>query len=198
MIVPLLYIGDMARPREFDVDKAVDAAITVFREHGFEGSSAQMLVAAMGIGRQSLYDTFGDKWGIYLAAVKRYSEEEVRAHGEALASSARAIDGVRAMFDRVIEDAGRGCLGVSSTVEFGCSRPDLVEVRAASGAWLAKRIEQTLTLAREQGDLAPELNIREVTDFLVATIASIRLAARAGADPVRTSALATLALRALG
>jgi TetR/AcrR family transcriptional regulator, transcriptional repressor for nem operon len=197
MIIPISYVGGMARHREFDIDTAVEAAIGVFREHGFEGSSAQMLVAAMGIGRQSLYDTFGDKWGIYLAAVKRYSDDEVRAHAAALDSRERAVDGIRAMFDRVVAEAGLGCLGVSSTVEFGCSRPDLVEARAASGAWLAKRIEQTLMLARDQGDLAPTLNIGEVAAFLVATIASIRLAARAGADEVQTSALVTLAMRAL-
>ena len=55
----------MARPREFDADAALDGAIGVFREHGFEGASAEMLVNAMGIGRQSLYDTFGDKWQLY-------------------------------------------------------------------------------------------------------------------------------------
>jgi AcrR family transcriptional regulator len=52
----------MARPKEFDEEQVLDAAITVFREHGFEGTSAEMLVRALGIGRQSLYDTFGDKW----------------------------------------------------------------------------------------------------------------------------------------
>ena len=51
----------MARPREFDTDSALDGAIAVFREHGFEGSSAQMLVDAMRIGRQSLYAAFGGK-----------------------------------------------------------------------------------------------------------------------------------------
>lgn len=61
----------MARTRQFDADTALDAAIDVFREHGFEGSSAQMLVAAMGIGRQSLYATFGDKWQLYCSAVRR-------------------------------------------------------------------------------------------------------------------------------
>ncbi|OWJ59872.1 TetR/AcrR family transcriptional regulator, partial [Inquilinus limosus] len=48
----------MARPKEFDSEKALDAAIEVFREHGFDGTSTDMLVRAMGIGRQSLYDTF--------------------------------------------------------------------------------------------------------------------------------------------
>jgi TetR/AcrR family transcriptional repressor of nem operon len=61
----------MARPREFDTDAALDGAIGVFREHGFEGSSAQMLVDAMGIGRQSLYATFGDKWQLYRSAERR-------------------------------------------------------------------------------------------------------------------------------
>jgi TetR/AcrR family transcriptional repressor of nem operon len=56
----------MARPKEFVEEQALDAAIEVFREHGFEGTSAEMLVRAMRIGRQSLYDTFGDKWEIYL------------------------------------------------------------------------------------------------------------------------------------
>jgi TetR/AcrR family transcriptional regulator, transcriptional repressor for nem operon len=56
----------MARPKEFVEEQALDAAIEVFREHGFEGTSAEMVVRAMRIGRQSLYDTFGDKWEIYL------------------------------------------------------------------------------------------------------------------------------------
>src|SRR5271170_1692502 len=73
-------MGLMARPREFDADAALDGAIGVFREHGFEGSSAQMLVDAMGIGRQSLYATFGDKWQLYRSAVRRYGMGECAAH----------------------------------------------------------------------------------------------------------------------
>jgi len=57
----------MARPKAFIEEQALDAAINVFREHGFEGTSAEMLVRALKIGRQSLYDTFGDKWKIFFA-----------------------------------------------------------------------------------------------------------------------------------
>jgi TetR/AcrR family transcriptional regulator, transcriptional repressor for nem operon len=87
----------MARPREFDADTALDGAIGVFREHGFEGASAEMLVNAMGVGRQSLYDTFGDKWQLYRSAVRRYGMGECSAHFEALRSGVRAIDGIDAM-----------------------------------------------------------------------------------------------------
>ena len=81
----------MARPREFDADTALDGAIGVFREHGFEGASAEMLVKAMGIGRQSLYDTFGDKWQLYRAAVRRYGMGECSAHIEAQKETRRYV-----------------------------------------------------------------------------------------------------------
>lgn len=187
----------MARPKEFDVDHAVEAAVELFREHGFEGTSAQMLVEAMGIGRQSLYDTFGDKWGVYLAAVRHYAQEEVRAHGELLASRDRAIEGIRAMLDRVAEDAGRGCLGLSSTVEFGCARSDLVKVRAAAGDRLTRAMKRALMKARDQGDIAGDLDLDHLATFLIATISSIRLAARGGASQGHVSALVELAMRAL-
>jgi TetR/AcrR family transcriptional repressor of nem operon len=187
----------MARPKEFDVDTAVEAAVEVFREHGFEGTSAQMLVDAMGIGRQSMYDTFGDKWGVYLAAVRHYSQQEVRAHGEVLASHERAIDGIRAMLGRVVDDAGRGCLGLSSTIEFGCTRPDLVKIREASGGTLIRAVKHALIEARRQHDVAAELELDHLATFLMTTISSIRLAARSGADKAQISALVDLAIRAL-
>ncbi|MBA2920839.1 TetR family transcriptional regulator [Sphingomonas sp. MAH-20] len=187
----------MARPKEFDVDNAVEAAIAVFREHGFEGSSAQMLVDAMGIGRQSLYDTFGDKWGVYRAAVQRYSQEEVRTHAEVLMSRERAIEGIRAMLDRVAGEANRACLGLGATVEFGCSRPDLVKLREASSKTLVRAVKEALVKAQTQGDVATGLDVDHLAAFVIATIASIRLAARAGAGGEQIAALVDLALRAL-
>src|ERR1700735_4833717 len=120
----------MARTREFDADAALDAAIGVFREYGFEGSSAQMLVDAMGIGRQSLYATFGDKWRLYCSAARRYGMGEGAAHFGALRSGPAGIDGIDAMPRRVVEMADQPCLGVSSIYEFGPPRPDLTEIHA--------------------------------------------------------------------
>ncbi|WP_380871694.1 TetR/AcrR family transcriptional regulator [Sphingomonas sp. DBB INV C78] len=179
------------------MDAAVRAAVAVFREHGFEGTSAQMLVSAMGIGRQSLYDTFGDKWGIYLAAVKQYSQGELRTHAGMLMSRQRAVEGIRAMLDRVAGEAHHACLGVSSTVEFGCSRPDLVKAREASSAVLVHAIKEVLAKAKEEGDVSADLDLDQLTTFLIASISSIRLAARGGAGSDHVSGLVDLAMRAL-
>uniref|UniRef100_UPI0035CCA18B TetR/AcrR family transcriptional regulator n=1 Tax=uncultured Sphingomonas sp. TaxID=158754 RepID=UPI0035CCA18B len=187
----------MGRPKAFDEEAAIDAAIAVFREHGFEGTSAQMLVDAMGIGRQSLYNTFGDKWGIYRSALRRYTLCEIAAHRTALASGSKAVDGLRAMFDRVLGEAAQGCLGVGSIVEFGPRRRDLIELRAAPAAALRDLFVRTVERGQDEGGIAASLDPALVATFLVASIAGIRVAARSGASFAHLASLADLALRAL-
>ena len=67
----------MARPREFDQDKALRAAIRLFSQQGFAGTSTDELMRVMGIGRQSMYDTFGDKRSLFLKALELYVSESV-------------------------------------------------------------------------------------------------------------------------
>ena len=156
-----------------------------------------MLVDRMQIGRQSLYDTFGDKWGLYCAAVKHYSQGEVREHIDVLDRHDRAIAGIHAMLERVAEEADRPCLGVGSIAEFGCTRPELVKIRQASGDILSRVLAKALGTAREQGDLAADLDIDQLVTFLIATISAIRLAARGGAGRGLVSGIADLAMRSL-
>jgi len=187
----------MARPREFDTDAALDSAIGVFREHGFEGASAQMLVDAMRIGRQSLYGAFGDKWRLYCAAVRRFGMGECAAHLEALRSGVRAIDGLEAMLRRVVETANQACLGVGSICEFGVSRPDLAEIQAALGRPLLAAIAGRVRDAQREGDVAAGLDPEGAAGFLVSSITGIRVAGRSGAPPAALTSLADMALRAL-
>ncbi|MCW3477191.1 TetR/AcrR family transcriptional regulator [Limobrevibacterium gyesilva] len=190
-------MGLMARPREFDTDAALDGAIAVFREHGFEGASAQMLVDAMGISRQSLYDTFGDKWRLYCSAVRRYGMGECAAHFEALRSGLRAIEGIAAMLNRVVETADQPCLGVGSTWEFGVSRPDLAEVKAPLARTLREAIAARVRDGLRDGDVASDLDPEATADFLIANISGIRVAGRGGADRAALTRLAEMTLRAL-
>jgi TetR/AcrR family transcriptional regulator, transcriptional repressor for nem operon len=187
----------MARPREFDQETALDAAIAAFRERGFAGTSAEMLVQALGIGRQSLYDTFGDKWQLYLAAVRRYTTLETRAHLAALGSGARAMDGLQAMLDRVADNAATACLGVASICEFGASRADLADINEAAGRPLLAALAKRIRAAQAEGDIASDVEPKEAAEFLIASIAGIRVAARGGAKGKRLHALGSLALRAL-
>ena len=169
----------------------------VFREHGFEGTSAEMLVRAMGIGRQSLYDTFGDKWQLYRSSLRRYVAAEAKAHGAALRSEPRAVDGIRAMLNRVIADAQEACLGVNSICEFGRTQPELAEIHDAAARVFRAAIIKRVREAQTAGDVAPDLEPKEVAEFLSASFAAIRIAARGGAQAKQLRALGQLAMRAL-
>ncbi len=187
----------MARPKEFDREEALDAAIGVFREHGYEGTSASMLTAAMRIGRQSLYDTYGDKWQLYCASVERYGLAEADAHARALRTGPRALDGLAAMVLRVVSEAKKACLGVGSTWEFGRSRQELSAIGDQVGRRIRVAVARSVAQAQVEGDVAQDLDPEEVASFLVAAMAGIRIAARGGADEARLQALGRLALRAL-
>ena len=69
----------MARPREFDREVALERATCVFWAKGYASTSTEDLLAAMGIGRQSLYNAFVDKRALYLEALERYKRHHVRS-----------------------------------------------------------------------------------------------------------------------
>jgi AcrR family transcriptional regulator len=187
----------MGRRKEFDEELALDAAIGTFREHGYEGSSASMLTHSMKIGRQSLYDTFGDKWQLYLSALRRYALQETGAHIATLRAESKAIDGIRAAVERVVSEAHTGCLGVNSVCEFGDSKPDLGAIRLSADSALRSAFVRRIREAQDAGDVASELDPDAVMDFLSASFAGIRVAARGGPQDAQLAALGQMALRAL-
>src|SRR5262245_54511263 len=187
----------MARPKEFNSDAALAAAIGVFREHGYEGTSAEMLVTAMKIGRQSLYDTFGDKWQLYCAALERYTTAETQTHIHALRSEPKAVDGLKQMIARVVAHARTPCLGIGSVSEFGQSKPELMQICDSATRTLRQAVTEQVRRAQSEGDLAPSVDPNDATSFLVANVGAIRIAARGGSSDKELHVLAQLALQAL-
>lgn len=103
------------RPRAFDAEKALDAAIGVFWKHGYEGASLETLTGAMGINRPSLYAAFGDKADLFEKAVTRYQSTRPAAMLAALSSAPdlmTALDGYFEAAMRSMTGRGtpRGCL----------------------------------------------------------------------------------------
>src|SRR5918999_3717922 len=104
----------MARHKEFDRDEVLQRAMEVFWSRGYEAASVGELVKRMGINRQSLYDTFGDKHTLYLAALDRYREVEGRKMFEVLERPGPVKRALRHLFEGVIDGSfcggeRRGC-----------------------------------------------------------------------------------------
>src|SRR5262249_61525286 len=97
----------MARHKEFNRDEALQKAMEVFWSHGYEAASINNLVKHMGINRQSLYDTFGDKHTLYLQAIDRYREVEGRKIFELLERPGSVKKTLRRLFQSVVEESLR-------------------------------------------------------------------------------------------
>jgi AcrR family transcriptional regulator len=187
----------VARPKEFDPEKALAAAVGVFREHGYAGTSAELLTEAMQIGKQSLYDTFGGKWPLYCAALKHYVAAETQSHIAALKAGPTARVGVERMMKRVVAEARMPCLGMSSVCEFGGGRADLVKIRETAGKTLRAVLISRIREAQADGDMSADMDPQHAAGFLLANVAAIRIAARGGAGDTELRAVERLALQAL-
>lgn len=176
----------MARPREFDVDTALERAMQAFWAKGYEATSLDDLCVATGLGRSSLYAAFGDKHALYLRALDRYEEGGVARIAAALARPP-IHDGVAAFVGRLIDDivAGpgrRGCF-------IGNCAAELARGDRAAAAHVRRsldRIETTfrnaLLQARRRGEIAAAADVDALARFLVAGIQGLRLVGKANPD----------------
>ncbi|HEX3397580.1 MAG TPA: TetR/AcrR family transcriptional regulator [Steroidobacteraceae bacterium] len=191
----------MVRPREFDRDEALDRAMREFWAKGYAATSTEDLLAAMKIGRQSLYNAFGDKRKIYLEALEHYQRASTAGHLERLNSCASPLGGIEALLVGLIAEDDNvralGCMGVSAIGEFGAADPELVMLRSHVGSRLFKRLTERIREAQSRGEVDPSINSREAAAFVQMTMQGIQLGARAGGNAKSLRALAKFAISRL-
>ena len=191
----------MSRPKEFDRAVALKAAIAVFSDHGYEGTSTDALLEAMGISRQSMYDTFGDKRRLYLDALQQYNADSVSDIIRSLNRPSSPLKGLEAALisfaSRPAPQAKFGCMGISSICEFGRSDSEMVLLNDAAGRTLRSAFERRVAEAKAEGEVAGDLDVRAAAEFMQATLMGIKVAARGGASAETLKGIARLALRSL-
>lgn len=191
----------MARPREFDRDAALKAAINVFWSKGFAATSTEDLVQAMGIGRQSFYNAFGDKRRLYLEALETYQRNATSCHLGRLTTPASPLDGLRDLLVGLIpdEDALRcmGCLAAGSIGEFGIADPELTEMRERMVKAFLVKVEDRIREGQRLGEIDPQLDAGQAASLVGITMSGLQLAARGGTGAGELHALAALAVERL-
>ncbi|MDE8652355.1 TetR/AcrR family transcriptional regulator [Novosphingobium album (ex Liu et al. 2023)] len=173
------------RPREFDPDVALAAALRVFWQHGYEGASLSELTEAMGITKPSLYACFGNKEALFRKALDLYEREKLCYVGMALeAPTARGV-AERLLRGALATHCGetdpQGCLGVISTIACGVEaesiRQDVIARRASSEAALVERFRR----AHAEGDLPASADPEALATYLTTVMQGLSLKASAGA-----------------
>lgn len=112
----------MARPREFDEDRVIEALTKVFWEKGYEATSMQDLVKATGLLKGSLYGAFGDKKDLYMKALAHYDKTHIQAGIDMLSSNLSVEEKIGNLFESVIEAVNKGvfaggCLLCNASME---------------------------------------------------------------------------------
>ena len=177
----------MARHKEFDQDKALDKAMTLFWHKGYATTSIQDLVDCMGIGRRSLYDTFNSKHDLFIAALDRYrdrSYEAALSAGEALISPKMAIRGI---FEEIVaaslaDENRKGCFVVNSAVELA-GQDETVTIRAKGGFQDLEFVFHGLLQQAQQADeLNPDRDIQALAHYLTNAVFGIRVMSKMNPD----------------
>jgi TetR/AcrR family transcriptional regulator, transcriptional repressor for nem operon len=172
----------MARTKEFDQEEALDAAMHLFWERGYETTSVQELVDATGVQRQSLYDTFGSKHEMFLQSLMRYQASEGHQMGELMNKHPKGgLPLIQAIFQscasRTISD-DRGCFVVNCAAQLGHS-DELAAERVRIGRdGLQQVFEKCLEQAREARQLKSSSSDSALAQFLVNAFFGLRLMAR--------------------
>ncbi len=193
----------MARPREFNRDEALQKAMAVFWAKGFAATSTDDLLEAMKIGRQSLYNAFGDKRQLYIEALTTYQRYVTADHLKRLNGTPSPLQGIENLLTGLVAEDERvrnlGCMGIGSVGEFGVMDEELVALRSRVSQAIGKRVTERIIEGQALGEISRRLDPNESSAFVQVTMSGLQLAARGGGglDDLRSTArFATERLRA--
>jgi TetR/AcrR family transcriptional regulator, transcriptional repressor for nem operon len=172
----------MGRVRGFDVEEALDVALELFWQQGYEGTPIQALCREMGLQPGSVYAAFGSKRDLFVAALRRYAETVSDEAVARINGAPSGLQGLREYFAHLVDamiDGKRawGCLITNSLVEFAARDPELAAVFEVHLARLQTSFAAALARARAEGELRPGAG-PESAGMLVAVVQGMNVMAK--------------------
>ena len=188
----------MARFKEFDPERALDKAMHLFWRSGYENTSLDALMREMGIARQSLYDTFGDKRSLYLKALAHYRD---RTNGE-MQRMLDEIPSVKDGFRKLLyglaaetrEQHERGCLLLSANLRRDAKDAIVRDLLRGNQLAVVGIFAKALRRAQKQREICSKEDPAALARFFVVTIQGMRAMARLKSDRIALEQVAQVAL----
>lgn len=174
----------MGRFRTYDEDAVLSSAMQAFRRKGYQAVSIRDLEAATGLKAGSIYNSYGDKAGVFDAAFAHYNRTVLRRRLDCHAPTTAGLPGLRALFLSLLHepnDESYGCLITNSAVELGCEEGAHAGVDEGIRI-LAVTFAERLGAARQDGSLRGEVDPMRGALKLLALYQGILVLIRAGCD----------------
>ena len=184
--------------KTFDTDKALTRAMEAFWACGYEATSVQDLVDCMGIGRGSLYATFGDKRSLFLQALRLYDRRHRADWTERLADLPSGKSAIMAAFDGVVisaVDGGcrNGCLLMNTALELSPHDEEIGEIVSLCLVHMERFFREQLKRGQAANEIPATLSADETAKVLLALLVSLRVLTRARPEPDLLKAIAAKA-----
>jgi TetR/AcrR family transcriptional regulator, transcriptional repressor for nem operon len=175
-------VDSMARPREFDAEVVLDAAVARFWSRGYEATSVRDLIETTGLTAASLYNAFGDKRALFRAALDRYVESSI---GERIrrCEALPPRQAIAAFFDEIVRRSvndrqRKGCMLVNSALEVAPHDPEFRKIIAAVLARIEMFFLQCIENGQADGTVARCMPAQEIAYHLLAVLMGVRVLAR--------------------
>lgn len=190
----------VGRPREFDIDEALDKAMGAFWLHGYEATSLCDLMEATGLQKGSIYKAFGDKRSLFIQALRRYLDQGVGRVGEVLGAGRTPTDGLRKWLEMslgVCSGGKRGCFAVNAVVELAPHDAEVRRILDRHFAKITSMVEEVIERAQQSGELRGDIDAGHAAEFLSVFIAGLAADSKVSRDTGKSKRLVKHALRVL-
>ena len=187
--------------KQFDPDEALDKAVQLFWSNGYASTGMAELQAQMGIGRKSLYDTFGNKRELFIKALHSYSNSVPRRLIDQLSKDGSPLQNVRRTMRTLQEwhskPASTGCMYGGGMAQFGTNDPEMAEILRHHVKGLEQAFYDAFKRAQEVGELDDTVNIRDLAWMFEGIHQGLALIGQVHTDPAVPRSIVNAALAML-
>jgi TetR/AcrR family transcriptional repressor of nem operon len=197
----LLDGSRVPRPREFDEDVALDAAMRRFWADGFAATSVRDLGDAMGLGQASVYNAFGGKRALFIQCLDRYLDANMRARIARVEKSVPPRKAIEAFLTEIVErslESRLGCLLANAAQEVAPHDPEIAEVIAERLGELEAFFRRCVIAGQGDGSIASDVDPTDAARLLLTTVMGLRVLARGYPDRAVLEGATRQALGVLG
>ncbi|PPQ49356.1 TetR/AcrR family transcriptional regulator [Paenibacillus peoriae] len=168
----------MVRPREFDEDQALNAAMQIFWEKGFEATSLSDLTSKMGIQRPSIYAAFGDKKQLFEAALRKYTQSHAAYVRSRLQSNSSVREAFYNFFGGIVAEeyengSNKGCFCINTMVELAPHDEKFEILTREHQMYLSAVFQETLERGIRSGELEASMDARALAHTMVSLLIGI-------------------------
>lgn len=175
----------VGRPREFDIDQALDDAMRAFWAKGYEATSMVDLMDATGLHKGSIYQAFGDKHSLFIQSLKRYLAKMLREETAVLKAASSPLQGLRDMVHAMIDmtdddgDVPKGCMAINTLIELAPHDEAVKKVMMDHMGATRATVRKTIAAAQAAGEMTDKRPAELLTSLMMVFMMGLATSSKA-------------------